>query len=94
MVQADSLLFKALANQRRVARVNADRCPGADAIEEPVPVKHHLHPEFGQEPTIEFASNFKAAHREDHVRHSIDFDPHQISPPVTPFYKRDQMPRL
>src|SRR5580704_18641148 len=81
MVQADPLLDEALVSQRRIAWFDADRSPRADAVEEPVAVEHHLHPELGQEPTIELAGNLEAAHRQDHVRHSVDFDHHQVLSP-------------
>ena len=64
MVQADPLLDEALASQRRIAWLDADRSPRADAVEEPVAVEHHLHPELGQEPAIELAGNLEAAHRQ------------------------------
>jgi len=38
MVQADPFLDEALASQRRVAWLDADRSPRADAVEEPVAV--------------------------------------------------------
>ena len=38
MVQADPLLDEAFAGQRRIAWLDADRSPRADAVEEPVAV--------------------------------------------------------
>src|ERR1700756_1812467 len=78
MLQADPFLDEALASQRRIAWLDADRSPRADAVEEPVAVEHHLHPELGQEPTIELAGDLEMAHRQDHVRHSVDFDHYQV----------------
>ena len=77
MVSADPLLDEAIAGQRRVAGLDADRSPRADAVEEPVAVGHYFHPELGQKPTIELAGNLEAAHRQDHMRHSVNFDRHR-----------------
>src|SRR5246127_463875 len=77
MLQAHPLRDEALASQRLIAWLDADRSPRADAVEEPVAVEHHLHPELGQEPAVELAGNLEAAHRQDHVRHSVDFDRHR-----------------
>ena len=70
MVQADPLLDEALASQRRIAWLDADRSPRADAsaqtirfftvlVEEPLAVKDDLHPELGQEATIGHAATLK-----------------------------------
>src|SRR5262249_6366634 len=77
MVQSDPLLHEALAGQRRIAWFYADRSSRADAVEKPVVVRHHLHPEFGQETTIKLAGSREFAHRQDHMRHSIDLNGHR-----------------
>src|SRR5262249_52289436 len=62
----------------RLAWLDANRSPRADTVEEPVAIEHHLHPELGQQPTIELAGNLETAHRQDHVRHSVDFYRHRV----------------
>jgi hypothetical protein len=47
MVQSDPLLHEALAGQRRIRWLDADRSSRADAVEKPFFVRHHLHPELG-----------------------------------------------
>jgi hypothetical protein len=76
MVQAGPLLHEALASPCRIAWFDANRGPRPDAVEEPFAVGHHLHPELGQEATIELAGRVKAADRQYYVRHPIDFDGH------------------
>jgi hypothetical protein len=76
MVQSDPLLHEALADQRRITWLNANRSSRADAVEKPVVVRHHLHPELGQETTVKLAGSREVAHRQDHMRHSVDFNGH------------------
>jgi hypothetical protein len=75
-MQADPLLYEALANQSGIARFDADSSSSADAIEEPSAIQHRLHAEFGEQFAIEFAGDLKPAHLQDDVRHSIDTDCH------------------
>src|SRR5215471_1042744 len=74
-MQTDPLLHEALANQSRISRFNSDS--GSSAIEEPVPIEHRLHAEFGEQFAIELAGDLKPAHRQDDVSHSIDTDCHR-----------------
>src|SRR5215831_18463795 len=77
MVQADPLLDEPFAGQRGIAWLDADRSPRADAVENLVDVAHQLQLEIGQVPTIDLPGNLDAAHRHDHVRHSVDFGGHR-----------------
>src|SRR5215475_6634153 len=77
MVQSDPLLHEALAGQLRIRWLDADRGSRADAVEKPVIVRHHLHPELAQETTVKLAGSREVAHRQDHMRHSVDFNGHR-----------------
>jgi hypothetical protein len=79
MVQANTLLDEAFTVVCRIARLDADRGPAADTVEEVLAIEHRLHAEVRQEFPVEGAGNLEPTHREHDMSHTIDLDCHRLS---------------
>jgi hypothetical protein len=82
VVQADTLLHEAFANQSRITGLDADRGSSANAVEKPIAIVDRLHAEFRQELAVEGPSQVEPAHCQDDMGHSIDLDRHRPCPLV------------
>src|SRR5262249_10839346 len=74
MVQPDPQLHEFLAAVRLLAALDAERGAAADPIGEAIALKHLLCPEERHQLAVERGGLREARHRQDHVRHAVDFD--------------------
>jgi hypothetical protein len=81
-VQPHALLNKTLVAMGRIAWLNADRCPTADTVEEPLAIEHGLHAKVRKKFPVELAGDTELAYCEHDVSHAIDLDCHDPPPLV------------
>src|SRR5262249_15763415 len=72
MVQANPALQEAVAVIRRTGWLNADSCPSAYAIEQPVSTADRCHAQSGQGPAVESPRRRKLTHGQYDMRHAVD----------------------